>query len=101
VNNTCSSKRTLRSQLAANPELAIFWVLFALATLIYRQVPPGALFYSLIWGASVALGALWIVIRPTYLRDALALDVAVKSLLLLATGYQIIFAEWLRAVNSV
>ena len=95
-----SGKRTLRRQLAPHPEIAIFCVLFAVATLIYRQVPPGALFYSLIWGASVALGAFWIVIRPIYLQDALPSDVALKSILLLWTGAQIIFAEWLRAVSS-
>lgn len=100
MKNAPGGKRTLRKELAANPEVVIFWILLALATLIYRQVPTGALGYLQIWGISFGLGALWVVMRPRYIQEGLPSDVVMKSVFLLAIGAGIIFAEWLRAEFS-
>jgi hypothetical protein len=99
VKNAPSGKRTLRKDLAAHPEVAIIWVLFVLATVIERQ-ELGALGYLQIWGISLGLGALWVVIRPRYFQEGLPSDVVMKSVFLLGTGAGIIFAEWLRAEFS-
>ena len=96
MDNSSPGKRTLRRELAANLEICIFLFLLALAIAIYRQV-PGALGIGEIWGASLALGALWIVIFPHYLQRSSASDILGKALFLLVAGGMIIFAEWVRA----
>ena len=86
-------KRGFRKEVATNPEVFIVVILLCLATLWGRGL-PGALGFYQIWGLSVALGALWVLVFPRYLRDLSGSDVVSKSIFLVAVGAAIIFADW-------
>ncbi len=86
-------KRGFRKEVATNPEVFIVVILLCLATLWGRGL-PGALGFYQIWGLSVALGALWVLVFPRYLRDLSGSDVVSKSIFLVTVGAAIIFADW-------
>ena len=77
-------------EIKANPEVFVLSFLLIIA-IVTQKV--GALGYCQIWGITVAIGALWVILFPNYLQDSSSSTVAVKFIEILTVGMCIISVD--------
>ncbi len=83
-----------RRELRINPEIFILSILLAASVTCGEM---GALGYGQLWGLSTAIGALWVILFPRYLRDCSPSHIALKSGFIFMLGASIIFSDWIGA----
>ncbi len=87
------TRREWSRELLVCPEAYSLILLLLIAGLLGHRL-SAALPWSQVWGASTAIGALWVLVAPRYVQKASALDLAVKSMFVLVVGGGLIFAHW-------